>query len=51
MQNKEDPMTRFREIGQNEYFGAKKGFLNLNWPKTGQTGFFRQNPKKSLPSH
>ena len=32
-------------------FWAKKAFLDLNWPKTGQTGFFWQNPKMSLPSH
>ena len=33
------------------FFELKRAFLDLNWPKTGQTGFFGQNPKKSLPSH
>ena len=47
MQNQEDPMTRFREIGQNVNFWTKKGIFG---PK-GQTGFFGQNPKMSLPSH
>ena len=51
MQNQEDPMTSFREIGQNVHFWAKRAFLDLNWPKKGGTGFFGQNPKMSLPSH
>ena len=33
------------------FFGLKRAFLDLNWPKTGQTGFLGQNPKMSLPSH
>ena len=51
MQNQEDPMTSFWEIGQKSIFGLKRAFLDLNWPKKGETGFFGQNPKMSLPSH
>ena len=40
MQIYKDPMTRFREIGQNVNFGLKRAFLDLNWPKTSQTGIF-----------
>ena len=32
-------------------FGPKRVFWDLNWPKMGQTGFFGQNPKMSLPPH
>ena len=35
MQNCEDPMTRFREIGQNVHFWAKKGIFG---PKLAQNG-------------
>ena len=41
-------MTRFREIGQNVRFWAKKG---ISGPKLAQNGPNGPNPKISLPSH
>ena len=40
-----------RNLAKMSIFGLKRAFLDLNWPKTGQTGFFGQNPKMSLPLH
>ena len=39
------------KLAEMSIFGLKRAFLDLNWPKTGQTGFFGQNPKMSLPLH
>ena len=51
MQNQEDPMTRFEKLGKKSIFGLKRAFLDLNWPKKGNTGFFGENLKTTLPSH
>ena len=43
MQNEEDPMTCFREIGRNVHFWAKKGIFFLpKLAKNGPNGIFRE---------
>ena len=44
-------MSRLGEIDQNVDFWPKKAIFLPKWAKIGQTGFFGQNPKMSLPSH
>ena len=44
-------MTRFREIGQNVHFWAKKGIFGPKLAQKEPNGFFRQNPKMLLPLH
>ena len=44
-------MTRFQEIGQNVYFGAKEGIFRPKLDQNGPNGIFGQNQKMSLPSH
>ena len=41
MQNQEDPMTRFREIGQKVHFWAKKGIFGPKLAQKGRNGIFR----------
>ena len=41
MQNEEDPMTRFREIGRNVHFWAKKGIFGPKLPQNGPNRIFR----------
>ena len=41
MQNKEDHMTRFREIGRNVHFWAKKGIFGPTLAQNGPNGIFR----------
>ena len=51
MQFKYAKLRRSEKLAEMSIFGPKRAFLDLNWPKTGQTGFFGQNPKMSLSSH
>ena len=41
MQNQGDPMTRFREIGRNVHFWAKKGIFGPKLAKNGPNRIFR----------
>ena len=41
MQNQEDPITRFREIGQKVHFWAKKGIFGPKLAQNGQNRIFR----------
>ena len=41
MQNQEDPMTSFEEIGQKVHFWAKKGIFGPKLAQKGQNGIFR----------
>ena len=44
-------MNGFRKISQNVDFWPKMAIFLPKRAKNGQTGFFGQNPKTSLPSH
>ena len=41
MQNEEDPMTRFREIGQNVHLGVKKDIFGPKLAQNGPNRIFR----------
>ena len=41
MQNQEDPITRFRKIGQTVHFWAKKGIFGPKLAPNGQSGLSR----------